>query len=491
MSLKQKTITGLTWSFIDNFSKQGLNFIIGIILARLLLPSEFGLIGMITIFIAISQSFIDSGFKQALIRKTNCTQIDYSTVFFFNLAVGILFFFLLFFSAGAISRFFAESQLKSIVQILSIGLVFNALAIIQVTQLTKAIDFKLQARISVIATFLSGIIGIAMAYSGQGVWSLAVKNLTGLAITSLLLWLWVKWRPSFIFSYDSFRQMFSFGSKLLFSGLLDTIYGNILLLMIGKFYSATDLGYYTRANQFSDLVSQNINTVIQRVSYPVLSTMQDDISRLKMVYQRLIKSIMFITFVLMLGLAAVAKPLVLTLIGAKWLPSVIYLQLLCFAGMLYPLHALNLNMLNVLGRSDLFLRLEIIKKVITIPFLIIGIFFGIKILIMELIVLSIIIYFLNSYWSGVLIGYNSWHQIQDIAPSFFLAASVGLLVYLIGNLIDVSNPLKLVIQVVLGAVLTVGIAELFHLDNYLYMKSVLLEKIGSLEMFGNRSQGHV
>lgn len=479
MNLKQKTVSGLTWSFIDNFAQLGLSFVIGIILARLLSPREFGLVGMTTIFIAISQSFIDSGFTQALIRKQNCTQADFSTVFFFNLALGILFFFVLFFSAPIISSFFNEPQLTLIVQVLALGLIINALTIVQRARLTKEINFKLQTKISIIATIISGIIGIWMAYTGYGVWSLVIKTLTGFVFTSLLLWLWNKWKPSLVFSKDSFKQMFSFGSKLLISGLIDTTYRNIYLLMIGKFFSATELGYYTRADQFSNLPSKNITGVIQRVSFPVLSSIQDDIPQLKAAYQKLIKSTMLITFILMFGMAAIAKPLVLTLIGVKWLPSVIYLQLLCFVGMFYPLHALNLNMLNVQGRSDLFLKLEIIKKLLAVPIIIISIFYGIKILILGMILLNLIGYYINSYWSGNFIDYSFIQQIRDITPSFILAVLISFIVFEIGNFLNISNLWKLITQTMVGVLLFIGLTESTKMKDYTYIKDIIFNKINN------------
>lgn len=476
MTLKDKTISGLLWSFIDNFSRQGIVFIVGIILARLLTPREFGLIGMTTIFIAISQSFVDSGFGAALIRKKNCTQVDYSTVFFFNMAVGILLYLVLFFSAGAISRFFDEPQLKLIVQVLGLGLILNGLTLIQRTKLTKRIDFKLQTKISVIAVVTSGMVGIYMAWKGYGVWSLVIKTLLSYGLTSLLLWIWNGWIPSRVFSKKSFREMFSFGSRLLISGLIDTAYRNVYLLIIGKYFSAAELGFYTRADQFKKLPSQNITSVIQRVSYPVLSSIQDDLPRLKEAYKKLIKSTMFITFVAMMGLAAIAEPLILTLIGEQWLPSVIYLQLLCFAGMFYPLHAINLNMLQVQGRSDLFLRLEVIKKIMAIPVIVIGITLGIQYMIMGMIINSMLAYFLNSYYSGKFLGYSSWEQIKDILPSFLLAAVIGILVFITGVFLPTTEPVKLLIQTAMGVLLTMGQAEALKMKDYLYIKEVVHDK---------------
>jgi len=380
-SLKQKTLTGLTWSFIDSFANQSVQFVVGIILARILSPREFGLVGMLTIFIAVSQSLIDSGFSSALIRKKNCTDIDYSTVFYFNLLIGLFFYLILFALADSISSFFNEPQLKILLRVLGLGLLLGSFGIIQSTILTKNINFKLQAKVSLITSVSSGIVAIAMALNGFGVWSLVALTLSRIGFNSLFLWIYAKWKPLWVFSKQSFKELFSFGSKLLISGLLDTTFRNIYYLVIGKYFSAADLGFYTRANQFSAFPSQNINTIIERVSYPVLSEIQNDKIRLKNIYRKQIRSTMLLTFVLMMGLAAVAKPMILTLIGEKWLPSVIYLQMLCFVGMFYPLHALNLNMLKVQGRSDLFLRLEIIKKVLAIPTIIIGIIWGIKVMI--------------------------------------------------------------------------------------------------------------
>jgi teichuronic acid exporter len=477
MSLKQKTISGLLWSFIDDIAKVGITFISSIILARLLTPREYGLIGMTTIFIAISQSFIDSGFRQALIRKKDCTQADYSTVFYFNLLISAVFYLVLFVFANYIGQFFEEPQLGGILRVLGLGLVINALTLVQQTQLNKNINFKLQTRISIVSSLVSGVISISMAFMGYGVWSLVVKTLSGAFVGSLLLWWWRDWKPSLVFSWDSFREMFAFGSRLLMSGLLNKLYHNIYNLVIGKYFSAADLGFYTQAQTFQKLPSQHLSGVIQRVSYPVLATLQDDIPRLRAAYRKVIQNTMLITFVLMLGMASVAEPLLITLVGEQWRPSIIYLQLLCFVGMLYPLHAINLNMLQVQGRSDLFLRLEVIKEVLAVPVIVIGIFFGIQVMLVCMFVKSLIAYYLNAYWSGEFIGYSMAQQIKDILPSFVLAAVMALIVYFFGCVLDVSDLFKLILQVCLGTVLTVGLAELTRLDNYLYMKAIALDKL--------------
>lgn len=484
MPLKQKTISGLIWGLIGSIAGQGTTVIVGIVLARMLSPKEFGLIGMLTIFIAISESFVDSGFRQALIRKQDCTQADYSTVFYFNIIVGFLFYILLFFCAKAISNFYHEPILRDLIRVLGLGLIINSFAIIQSTILTKRIDFKLQAKILIIASFFSGILSIYMAYTGWGVWSLVALTLGKNILSSLLLWVWNKWKPILYFSQKSFNELFSFGSKLLVSGLINNAFNNIYYLIIGKYFTAVELGYYTQADQFQVIPSANISGIIGKVSYPVLSSIQGDIPRLKESYKKIIRSTMLITFVLMLGMAAIARPMVLVLIGEKWEPSVIYLQMLCFVGMLYPLHALNLNMLQVLGRSDLYLRLEVIKKTLAVPIIVIGVVFGIKAMIIGLMALNIIGYYLNSYWSGRFINYSFLEQIKDILPSFLLSAVMSSIVFAEAILISLPMFPLLCIQLITGAILFFGMCEGFHFRDYLYIKEVIKEKILNLNTNG-------
>jgi O-antigen/teichoic acid export membrane protein len=478
LTVKQKAITGMFWSFVDSLANQGIQFITGIVLARILSPREFGLIGMLSIFIAISQTFIDSGFSNALIRKQDCSQDDYSTVFYFNLAVSVLFYLILFVSANAISLFLHEEQLKQLIKILGLSLVISSLSIIHRTILNKKIDFKLQARVSVISSVCSGIVAIIMASSGYGVWSLVVLTLTKFALNSVLLWIWVAWKPILVFSKKSFTQLFSFGSKLLASSLIDTIYRNINNLMIGKYFSADQLGYYATADQYQALPSQNLQSIIGRVSYPILSSIQEDQLKLKFAFIRLVRSTMFISFLLMLGLAVIAKPLILTLIGIKWIIAAEYLQMLCFVGIFYPLHALNLNMLQVEGRSDLFLKLEILKKMLAIPVIIIGILFGIKIMIAGMIINNIIAYYINSYWSGKHIDYSFLDQIKDITPSFIMALVVNGIIYFMGHIIHVEPWLLLIIQISMGLFITVIICELLNFSDYLYMRNIIFDFFG-------------
>lgn len=475
-SLKQKTITGMFWSFSDNILNYLTQFIFGIVLARLLSPSEFGLIGMITIFLTVSQSLIDSGFGQALIRKKNATNADFSTIFFFNLLTGLFLFILLFSLAPSIAGFYKEPALLSITRVMSFTLIISSFGLIQRTILTKSINFRLQTKITIISSVLSGIIAIFFAYSGFGVWSLVWRSLIHNFLQVLFLWIYNNWRPRIVFSKNSFLELFAFGSKLLASGLIDTLYKNIYLLIIGKFFSSQELGFYTRADNFNKFPSQVFTNTVQRVSYPVLSTVSNEPEKLKAGYKKVIKTTIFLTFFGMLGMAAVAKPLILVLIGEKWLPSVVYLQLLCFTGMFYPLHALNLNILKVKGRSDLFLNLEIVKKILAVPVIMLGIFTSIKIMIIGMIVHSLLSYFINSYYSGRLIKYPVGEQIKDIRLTLILAAITGVFMFAVGFVFDSNPVLLLFMQFMVGIVLTVTLAELSHLPGYIYIKDIIIEK---------------
>lgn len=331
------------WSALENVTRLGVTFVVSIVLARLLSPEEYGLIGILTIFIAIFNAIVDSGFTNALIRKQDATDTDYSTVFYTNLVLSVVLAAVLFFCAKPISVFFERSELVSLTQVMSSVVIINALSIVQRVRTTKAIDFKTQTKITFISSIGSGVIGIVMAYMGYGVWALVGQQISNQLLTTLFFWFYNKWMPKLVFSWSSFKEMWEFGSKLLASGLIDTAWKEVYQVVIGKCYSPATLGLYTRAKQFADLCSSNLTSVVQRVSYPVLSSIQDDRARLKGAYQMVIKTTMLPTFVLMLGMAACAESMINVLIGEQWLECVPMLQIICTYGMLYPLHALNLN----------------------------------------------------------------------------------------------------------------------------------------------------
>lgn len=456
----------------DNLASSGITFLVGILLARILSPSEFGILGMITIFIAISNSIVDSGFSNALIRKIDAKNIDYNTVFYFNLVIGIIFFIILFSVAPAISRFFSEPVLIEVTRAMGAILIINAFSIVQRTLLVKKVDFKTQTKISLLASIISGLVGIGLALSGFGVWSLVGQQILKQLLNSIFLWIFNSWRPALEFSRHSFKELFGFSSKLLLSGIIDTIYKNIYYLIIGKLYSAAQLGQYTRAEQFNNVFSSNLTSVVQRVSYPVLSSIQNDTEKLKDAYKRLIKTTMLVTFACMLSLAAVAKPLIIILIGEKWLPSVVFLQIICFAGMLYPLHAINLNMLQVKGRSDIFLKLEIIKKFIAVLPISLGIFFGIEFMLVGSVFTSIIAYFLNSHYSGFLINYNTRDQIVDILPSFLISIIVTATMWSV-TLLKFSPWIIILLQGLIGFILYAIMYETSKLPEYIELKEII------------------
>lgn len=472
-SLKNKTVKGASWSFIDSIAGQGITFLVGLVLARLLTPEEYGLIGIITIFIAVFNSIVDSGFSNALIRKNDAKDIDYNTVFISNLVVSIVLFGVLFFCAPVISSFFNQPQLIPLIRVMGSIVIINAFAIIQRTIFVKKVDFKTQTKISLISSIASGAVGIGMAVGGCGVWSLVGQQISRQFLNSAFLWLFSKWYPKLQFSFQSFKELFSFGWKLLISGLIDTLWREIYQVVIGKCYAPATLGQYTRAQQFASICSTNLTTVVQRVSYPVLSSVQDEKERLKNGYKRIIKVTMLLTFTLMLGLAAVAKPMILVLIGEQWLPCVPFLQIICIQMMLYPLHALNLNMLQVQGRSDLFLKLEIIKKTIAIGPLLLGIYVNIYWMLAGSVVTGFISYYLNAYYSGPFLNYSIKEQVKDILPSFGVAITMAVPVF--GMSFIPLNPFILLpLQILVGAFITITICETTKLPEYFEIKGIAM-----------------
>lgn len=475
-SIRNKTIKGVGWSFADNIFNQGITFLVGLVLARLLTPEEYGLIGIITIFIVLFNSIVDSGFSNALIRKTDVQDKDYNTVFLTNMGISAILYLLLYAGAPAISRFFNQPQLIPLTRVMGVIVIINAFALIQRTILVKKVDFKTQAKVSVISSVISGGLGIGMALYGFGVWSLAGQQISRQLLNTVLLWAFSSWYPRLQFSVQSFKELFGFGWKLLVSGILNTVWNEIYQVVIGKCYSAETLGQYTRAYQFSSIFSTNLTAIVQRVSYPVLSQIQDDKERLKFAYKKVIKVTMLVSFCCMLGLAAIARPMVLTLIGPQWLPSVPFLQILCLQMMLFPLHAINLNMLQVQGRSDLFLKLEIIKKVIAVGPLLLGIFVNIYWMLAGSVLTGIISYYLNAYYSGKFLNYSIKEQISDILPSFLIALFMAAIVFAV-SLISLQPLALLLLQLTVALPVLLLSCEIIKPDSYLEIKSMVLSYI--------------
>ena len=450
-SLKNKTVKGTIWSGIDNVAQMGVQFVVSIVLARILTPDDYGLLGIMMIFTSVCTALIYAGFTTALIRKPDANKDDYNTSFIVNMAMSIAFYCLIFILSPNIAEFFGRVELIKLTRVISLGMVIGAFSLVQQTRLTKKIDFKTQTKITLTAAILSGFIGITMALLGYGVWALVAQTLSVQVIRTVMLWYYDKWMPEMRFSTKSFHDLFGFGWKMMVSAFLDSLWQQLYQVVVGRYYNPATLGQYTRAKQFSMLFSSNLTGVVQRVTYPVLSNIQDDKERMVMAYRKIIKVTMFVTAISMFFLGAISDPLLYCLIGPKWHEAATFLPLICIAGSTYPLHALNLNMLQVQGRSDLFLGLEIIKKIIALAPLAIGAFVGIIPMLYTNLLTSVIAFFLNSHYSGKFLGYNSWMQIKDISQSYGIAMIIAICVYFLKYL-PLSNWIILPVQILFGVI---------------------------------------
>lgn len=475
MGLKDKAVKGVFWTSLGNLANFSVNFVVGIILARLLSPSDYGLIAMITVFFSISQSFISSGFGNALVRKKDATQADFSTAFMFNVSVSIVFFVILFFLAPFIADFYDRPILASLIRVESVCMVIGSVNIVQNTQFTRRIDFKTTTKIGFTTNVVGSAVGISAAYYGLGVWAIVVMDIVRQFTSTVLLWKASPWRPKMIWERESFRYLWGYGSKLLASEMLNTIYNNIYPIVIGKFFSAASLGNYTRAQGFVTLPSSNITSVVQRVTFPVLSQIQDEDERLVAGYRRMLKMVTFVVFPLTIGMAAVAKPMVLVLLTDKWAECIPYLQILCFAAMWHPVHAINLNLMQVKGRSDLFLKLEIIKKAITTLVMIGTIPLGVLAMCAGTVFTSYISLFLNTYYTGKFVHYNIFCQLRDLFPSLCLSFLMGGMVFVLTLLVE-NTLIAFITSVVLGAVVYLSLAKVTKMEELTEYISILKRK---------------
>lgn len=478
-SLKEQAVQGMGWSAADAFLSYGVTFIVGLVLARILTPEEYGLIGIVSIFTTVLMGFVDSGLSNSLIRKTEVTDEDYNTMFIVNMIMSILMFAFLYLCAPAISRFFYLPKLVPITRVMGLLIIFQALSIVQYTILSRRIDFKTKTKANVISAISSGVIGIAMAVLGYGVWSLVGQILSRQLIYSIILWILNRWRPRINFCMASFNYMWGFGWKLLLSSLLDRIWSQLYQTVVGRCYSAATLGQYSRSKDYANLLSVNFTGIVQRVSYPVLSKLQNDNTRLLSGYRRIIKCTMFITAISMIFLGAISEPLLYCLIGPQWQQASTFLPFICISMSLYPLHAINLNMLQVLGRTDIFLFLEIIKKIIAILPICLGVFVNIYWMLVGTIIIGIISFFLNSYYTGKKLGYSSWMQIKDITPSYGLAFFIALSVYFFKYL-ALSYWIVLPLQILVGAILFFVLCERSKMTEYLEAKAIAIKYLSKI-----------
>ncbi|HBE39653.1 MAG TPA: flippase [Bacteroidales bacterium] len=480
-SLKKKTVKGVFWNAVDKFGTQAISFVIGIILARILMPSDYGLIGMLAIFFAFSELFVNSGFSSALIQKKDRSEADYSTIFYFNITVAVIFYFVLFFTAPLIARFYNAPQLTDLTRVLSLIIIFNSLSLVQATRLTVNLDFRTQAIVSFTSNIISGITGVIAAYGGLGVWSLVLQRLLYAIIRSFLFFILSRWKPIMIFSKQSFRQLFGFSSKLLGAGVVASFFNNMYSLLIGKFFSAGELGFYTKARQYPEMLSGLITTIHQGVTYPVLASLQDDRERLVSVYGRLMRMIVFFVIPLMTLFAIFSGPFIRVLLTEKWAPAIPLMQWLCFARMITPISALNMNILNAVGRSDLYFRVDISKFPLALLALIVSIPIGLKAIVIGNFIVTFISFFINAYYPGKFYDFGAARQIKEMLPvilaTLFAAFAAFGIVFLIP-----ADLLKLIVGIPVAGIiylLSARLLKIRELDEVLQLINGIINKVRS------------
>lgn len=448
-SLKNEAIAGMIWNGIDKIAIKGIAFIIGIILARILMPSDYGLIGMLAIFMAFSELFVSGGISQALIQKIDRNDIDYSTIFHFNLIVSLICYLILFFTAPLIAQFFNAPQLTMLTRVLTLIIIINALTLVQQTRLTIKLDFKTQAIISLFSVVIGGTMGVFLAYNGFGVWSLVAQMLSSSFVRAASLFYVNKWIPLMIFSMSSFKRLFGFSSKLLAAGFVASIVNNLYSILIGKIFSSKDLGFYTKAKEYPELLSATLSTVLQGVSFPILASLQEDRERMVSVYSRMMGMVVFFVIPVLTLFALLCEPFVRSFLTEKWLPVVPLMQWMCFARMITPISSLNMNILNAIGRSDLFFLIDIFKLPLTLAALVITIPLGLTAVVMGHFATSFICYFINAYYPGKLFGFGALRQIKEMWRIGCATVVMSAVVF-ISMIFLSSDLLKLLIGVPLG-----------------------------------------
>ncbi len=462
-SLKKSTLKGLSWSFIESAATQGIRFIIGVILARLLLPEMFGLVAMLLIFITLGEIFVDSGFGTALIQKQKITDIELCSIFYFNLFIGLIAAASLFYGASLIAAFYNQPTLKPLAQSMSIIFIINSFGMVQSNILVKSVDFKALAKLNTIANLTSGFAAVLLAFMGVGIWSLIIQQVSAAAIRNIFYWLYSKWRPSFIFSTTSIKQMLKFSSSILAVGILNRTTESIYYMVIGKLFSANELGFFSRANQLQSFPSHTSAMLVGRVTFPVFSKMQNDPVILKSGLQKILIILTFVIFPVMVGMAAVAKPLISVLLTDKWISTVPYLQLLSIVGVLYPLEWIRQQAMQAVGRPDLSLRIEIVKKIALFTSIAVMWYWGIFGIIAGIIFASILSFSLNVFYTSVITRYSIKEQLCDMMPYVSTSIIMGIISYSIVILLTNYNHLyQLFVPFFAGILFYLGTMLIFH-----------------------------
>lgn len=474
MKIERKgVLSNFLWRFAERCGAQLVTFIVSIVLARILLPEDYGTIALVTVFTNIMQVFVDSGLSTALIQKKDANDLDFSSVFYFNFAVCIILYLIMFFSAPLIASFYKIPELTPVVRVISLTIVISGVKGVQQSYVSRNMLFKRFFYATLGGTIFSAFIGIAMAYAGFGVWAIVAQQLSNTAIDTLILWITVKWRPKLMFSWERLKGLLGFGWKMLCSALLETGYNNLRNLLVGKLYSSSDLAFYNQGDKFPKLIISNINSSINSVLLPAMSKEQDDKDRIKNMTRRSIMVSCYIMAPLMIGLACCASNIVVVVLTEKWLPCVFFLQIFCITYMFYPIHTANLNAIKAMGRSDLFLKLEIWKKVIGMILLLSTLFISVEAMAYSLLISTLVSMIINSWPNKRLLNYSFLEQMKDILPSILLATGMGVVVSLIGLLSLPILPL-LIIQVVCGGAVYLLGSELLKLEPYVYVKDMLL-----------------
>lgn len=471
-SLKNKTISGLFWRFLERGGAQGVNFLVSIILARLLAPQLYGTIALVTVITAILQVFVDSGLGNALIQKKDADDLDFSSVFYFNMLVCTILYIGMFIAAPLIARFYNSSELVAVVRVMSLVLIISGLKNVQQAYVSRTMQFKRFFFATLGGTIISAVVGIWMAYIGCGVWALVAQNLVNKMIDTLVLWFTVEWRPKRMFSITRLKGLVSYGWKLLASTLIDTVYNNVRQLIIGKMYSSSDLAYYNNGKQMPSRIAENINTAIDSVLFPVMSSSQDDAERVKAMTRRSIGVSCYIMCPLMIGLAFTADTVISLLLTEKWLGSAPYLRIFCVTYCFYPIHASNLNAIKAMGRSDLFLKLEIIKKIVNITALLSTMWFGPLVMAYSLLVTSFICQLINAWPNKKLLNYHYIEQLKDMMPSFVMSVIMGIIIIFF-EFLKLNLLVTLIMQVVAGGVIYIGLSIIFKADSFQYLLGMI------------------
>lgn len=482
-SLKNKTVYGASWSMVQNIATYTMQFVVGIILARILTPCDYGLMGLTVIFTAIADCITISGFFSSLIQKKDANEDDYNTMFVSNMVSSSFLYILLFFCAPFIADFFSRPELVDLLRVQSVVLVISAFSLVQRARMNKNLDFKTPAKVLIISSTLSAIVGISMAYCHCGVWSLVTSTIVSTTMQTILFCSYNRWMPKLRFSVKSFNELFGYGWKILVAELFESLFMQAYQFIVGKFYSPATLGQYTRGKGFADLISVNVFNVTRGVTFPVFSQLQSDKERTKDAFRRIVRMLMFITVILLFGLAAVAKPMILVLIGDKWLPSVFFLQILCFGSLLYPINATNMNLLKSQGRSDLYMYLSLFRKLLEVGPICLGIFVDIKWMVIGMVVTNWIGFFLYAHFTGKTIGYSCLSQLRDLLPSIAIASAIAIPVWCMTFLQIQSNLVLLLSQLFVGALLTLMLCKITDIQEY-------KELINIVSNFINKIKGH-